>query len=174
MKPTKTFKREMGFKVNLIGQLSLFILQHHNLRNYSQHLFRSHHLNLRLGFGTTKMNANFPVEVNKVKESLETNSSPDNNLTRVPIEQIKSKKGYYSGEPSPHVGCSVCSAEPENNDQIVDDNWETCHGRDMFFCPDHRVQYPCHNKDCEADMCSNFHSLDEEIEDWDYETEAYE
>jgi len=120
------------------------------------------------------MTANIHHEFEKAMDK--NTSSFDNNLTQGPNKKecsTKPKKGYYSGEPSPHFGCS--GAEPENDDQIVDDNWETCHGRDMFFCPNHRVQYPCHNKDCEADMCNNFHSSgEEEIEDWDYETEVYE
>ena len=93
-------------------------------------------------------------------------------------EKIQPKKGYFTEEPSVHIGCSVCGAEPESDDQIVDDNWETCRGRDMFFCPHHRVQYPCHNEDCEADLCNNFHCSDEnwvtDMEEWNNETEDYE
>ena len=101
-----------------------------------------------------------------------------NHTTCEKIQTTEPKKGYFTEEPSVHIGCSVCGAEPESDDQIVDDNWETCLGRDMFFCPQHRVQYPCHNEVCEADLCYNFHCSDEnwvvDTEEWDYETEDYE
>jgi len=87
------------------------------------------------------------------------------------------KKGYYKTENSIHTKCSVCDVEPQNDDEIITDNWETCKGRDMFFCKNHRVQYPCHNQECDADICNNFHSdpnWDTEIEIWDYENEEYE
>jgi len=89
------------------------------------------------------------------------------------------KKGYYTKEPSDHFKCSVCGAEPEDDDDIVNDDWETCTGRDMFFCPDHRVQYPCHNEECHANMCYEYHCVDNWMEAilaiiWDYDNEPYE
>lgn len=91
---------------------------------------------------------------------------------------MSAKKGYYTKEPSIHTKCSVCGLEPKTPDSITDDNWETCYGRDMFFCPEHRVRYPCYNAVCEADLCSNFHSEEDwliHISDlWDYLTEDYD
>jgi len=89
---------------------------------------------------------------------------------------LKMKKGFYEKEPSKHTKCSVCKLYPLNDDLITDDNWETCWGRNMFFCPFHRVQYPCQNKKCEADICYNFHQEENwkiNIEFWDYDNERY-
>ena len=84
------------------------------------------------------------------------------------------KKGYITAEPTDCVKCSVCGLEPENETDITNDNWETCWGRNMFFCPIHRAPYPCRNGKCQADICFNFH--DEEnwenfIEEWNYDEE---
>lgn len=89
---------------------------------------------------------------------------------------LKNKKGFYKKGPSNHNKCSVCKLHPLNEGSITDDNWETCWGRNMFFCPFHRVQYPCHNKNCEADICYNFHQEENwkiDIEFWDYDNEIY-
>ena len=94
-----------------------------------------------------------------------------------PQPQNMPKKGFYKNEPDSHEACSVCAASPENEEAITDDNWETCWGRNMFFCPDHRVQHPCHNAACEADMCYGAHEEAEwqkTIEAWNYDEETYE
>jgi len=87
------------------------------------------------------------------------------------------KKGFYKNEPDSHEICSVCDASPESDEAITDDNWETCWGRNMFFCPKHRIQHPCHNDACEADVCNNVHQEPDwaqNIETWDYDNETYE
>ena len=90
---------------------------------------------------------------------------------------VGQKKGFYQNEPDVLTQCSVCGVLPENDDAITDDNWETCSGRNMFFCPEHRVQHPCHNPDCQADLCFSFHEDSDwksGIGEWDYDREGYD
>lgn len=63
-------------------------------------------------------------------------------------------KGYFNSNPSNHTKCSVCNLNKLTN--FI--GWELCSGRNMLFCPNHRVRYPCHNEWCEADLCFNFHA----------------
>jgi len=92
-------------------------------------------------------------------------------------ECVKNKKGFYQRDPDDHEKCSVCGIEPISYKSIIEDNWETCWGRNMFFCPNHRVQYPCNNDECDADECYNFRedkNWKNIIKYWDYENEVYE
>ena len=89
---------------------------------------------------------------------------------------IKNKKGFYQIEPDNHDKCSVCGVKPICEESIVEDNWETCWGRNMFFCPNHRVQYPCNNNVCEADVCYNYKdnkNWKNSLNYWDYDNEIY-
>jgi hypothetical protein len=89
---------------------------------------------------------------------------------------LSNKKGFYKKNPDNYDKCSVCNLIPQTDESIVDDNWETCWGRNMFFCPNHRVQYPCNNELCEADPCYNFRenkNWKNMIKYWDYDNEKY-
>jgi len=89
---------------------------------------------------------------------------------------IQKRKGFYLKEPDNINKCSVCGIKPMFDSAIIDDNWETCLGRNMFFCPFHRVQYPCNNHDCDADLCNNFHGDSDwmnKIKYWNYDNERY-
>ena len=91
-------------------------------------------------------------------------------------ECLHNKKGFYLNEPDNHIKCSVCNLKPIYNEAIVEDNWETCWGRNMFFCPFHRVQYPCNNDECDADLCNNFRQdkyWKNIIKYWNYDNEKY-
>jgi hypothetical protein len=89
---------------------------------------------------------------------------------------LLSKKGFYQKDPDNIQSCSVCDLKPSDGNAITEDNWETCWGRNMFFCPLHRVQYPCNNEECDADLCYNFRedkNWKNIIKYWDYENEKY-
>jgi len=89
----------------------------------------------------------------------------------------KNRKGLYDHEPDNHLNCSVCGIYPEEDEDIINDNWETCWGRNMFFCSNHRVQYPCHNDNCQTDLCNNYHddkNWKNIIKFWDYDNEKYD
>jgi len=89
---------------------------------------------------------------------------------------LQTKKGFYQLEPDHTQVCSVCNLKPRDDNAIIEDNWETCLGRNMFFCPYHRVQYPCNNEECDADTCYNFRenkNWKNILKYWDYENEIY-
>jgi hypothetical protein len=89
---------------------------------------------------------------------------------------LDTKKGFYKNHHDQDPTCSVCGTKPYCYDEIISDNWETCSGRNMFFCPNHRVQYPCHNEECDADECYNFReniNWKNMIKYWDYDNERY-
>ena len=59
-----------------------------------------------------------------------------------------------------HEICDRCGKMTTYDDQVCDENWETCNGLQEFYCGDcreAREEPPCDDPECEADVCYNYH-----------------